>query len=85
MFQDLEIKKYIRLISNFLGLKAAKTLVKPQNGSMNINIKQVSLSQAASKKDKLFRLTKSLSFIKNHIVNVQKRTNALNYKRDLNL
>ena len=84
LFQDLEIKKYIRLISNFLGLKAAKTLVKPQNGSMNINIKQVSLSQAY-KKDKLFRLTKSLSFIKNHIVNVQKRTNALNYKRDLNL
>ena len=42
LFKDLEVKKYIKILFNNLGIKVNETLTKPQNESININIKRVS-------------------------------------------
>ena len=59
-FKDLEVKKYIKIISNHLGIKVNETLTKPQNESININIKRVSRTL---KKDNAYnKAFRSLSF-----------------------
>ena len=88
LFKDLEIKKYIKLLSNHLGVKINETLTKPQNDSMNINIKRV--SQTLKKNNvyryKSFRLFRSLSFFKQFTLNIQQQTNKnLRHKKKLSL
>ena len=83
-FKDLEVKKYIKIISNHLGIKVNETLTKPQNESININIKRVSRTL---KKDNAYnKAFRSLSFFKQFTLNIQQQTNkVLRYKSKLSL
>jgi len=85
LFKDLEIKKYLKLLSVHLGVKASETLTKPQNESININIKRVSRT---SKKDNVYnnKAFRSMSFFKQFTLNVQQQTNkSLRYNNKLSL
>ena len=83
-FKDLEVKKYIKKISNHLGITVSETLTKPQNESININIKRVSRTL---KKDNAYnKAFRSLSFFKQFTLNIQQQTNkVLRYKSKLSL
>ena len=84
LFKDLEVKKYIKILSNHLGIKVNETLTKPQNGSININIKRV--SQTLKKDNAYNKAFRSLSFSKQFTLNILQQTNkALRYKSNLSL
>ena len=84
LFKDLEVKKYIKILSNHLGIKVNETLTKPQNGSININIKRV--SQTLKKYNAYNKAFRSLSFSKQFTLNILQQTNkALRYKSNLSL
>ena len=84
LFKDLEVKKYIKILSNHLGIKVNETLTKPQNESININIKRVSRTL---KKDNAYnKAFRSLSFFKQFTLNIQQQTNKnLRHKKKLSL
>ena len=64
LFKDLEIKKFIKIISDRLSIKFYQSLVKPQNGALNIEIKNVS-------GDVFDKLHRSLSFLESFILNAR--------------
>ncbi len=64
LFKDLEIKKFIKIISDRLSIKFYQALVKPQNGALNIEIKNVS-------GDVFDKLPRSLSFLESFILNAR--------------
>ena len=84
LFKDLEVKKYIKILFNNLGIKVNETLTKPQNESININVKRVSRTL---KKDNVSnKAIRSLSFFKQFTLNIQKQTNkVLRYKGKISL
>nr|YP_010230008.1 ribosomal protein S3 [Phaeocystis globosa]QST19712.1 ribosomal protein S3 [Phaeocystis globosa] len=64
LFKDLEIKKYIKIISDRLAIKFYQALVKPQNGALNIEIKNISGNV-------FHKLPRSLSFLESFIFNTR--------------
>ena len=71
LFKDLEIKKYIKILFSNLGLKVSETLTKPQNESININIKRV--SRTLKKGNVYNKSIRSLSFLKQFSLNIQRK------------
>ena len=62
LFKDLEIKKFMKILSGRLAIKFYQALIKPQNGALNIEIKNVSGNA-------LDKLPRSLSFLESFILN----------------
>ena len=81
LFKDIEIKNSIKLLASFIGVKANHTLIKPQNGSINLHLKRVAQS---TKKDPA--VLKQLIFLKSFVLNVSNRSdNSLKYKKKVSL
>ena len=64
LFKDLEIKKFIKMVSNRLAIKFYQALIKPQNGALNIEVKNVSGNA-------LDKFPRSLSFLESFILNTR--------------
>nr|WEL35994.1 ribosomal protein S3 [Phaeocystis rex] len=80
LFQDLEIKKYIILLSNSLGFNGIESVVKLQNGLTSINIKHF------KKTLKVKNSLRFLSFLKRFVLNIsQQESDDIKLKKKMSL